>query len=218
MKYRFTVPLEEPRGKSYMKSYHVCFSRKLARKISALGQLQFDNLLCLEMDHRVLWYCERPLKQKYHVDGRGITVCPSVYVVYADGTDAFQLVISKPDESKAVDEFSLWGVSANEHIEILGHKDIYKGPFWMRNISYLLGKARRVHGIDAGADDAFLRYLSIKGPMTIGQLITAGRITSSSGFDYLADLYFRGAISFTGIEDKQISYKTEVHCNGEQKN
>ena len=124
MKYRFTVPLEEPRGKSYMKSYHVCFSRKLARKISALGQLQFDNLLCLEMDHRVLWYCERPLKQKYHVDGRGITVCPSVYVVYADGTDAFQLVISKPDESKAVDEFSLWGVSANEHIEILGHKDV----------------------------------------------------------------------------------------------
>ena len=217
MKYRFTVPLEEPRSKSYMKSYHVCFSRKLARKVSALGQLQFDNLLCLEMDHRVLWYCERPMMQTYHVNGKSIVVSPSVYVVYRDGTDAFQLVISKPDESGTAEEFSLWGISSNEKVEILGRKDIYHGAFWIRNMTYLFGKAKRICSVDAGADDAFIRYLSIKGPLTIGQLITAGRITAYSGYDYLADLYYRGFISFTGIEERQISYKTEVFCIGKQK-
>ena len=217
MKYRFTVPLEEPRSKSYMESYHVCYSSKLARRISTLGKLKFDNLMCLEMDATVVWYCERPLAESFYVNGKTMEVRPSVYVLYADGTEAFQLVTSCSDESGVVDAFTLWGVSKNVNIEFRGYKEIYKGPFWIRNTAYLFGKARRIRSIDCGADDAFLRYLAIKGTMTIGQLLDAGRLSEPNGTDYIADLYYRGLVCLSNLTDKQSSNKTEVYCSGSKK-
>lgn len=212
VKYRFSVPLEEPRSKSYMKSYHVCYSRKLGRNISALGKLQFDNLLCLEMDANIKWYCERPLSEKLHVNGKTFSVEPSVYVVYADGTETFQLVTSGENESSVTESFNLWCVSRNENAEIKGYSEIYPGPLWMRNISYLAGRARRIRGSDKGADDAFIRYLSLNGAMTIGQLMAAGRLSEPYGSDYIADLYYKGLIHIKDMESRQISYSTEVEC------
>lgn len=214
MKYRYTVPLEEPRSKSYIESYHACYSRKLARNITALGKLRFDNLICLEMNPEVIWYCERPLSDKVHVNGRTTEILPSVYVVYSNGTEVFQLVSTNDDQSSYKDDFLLWGVSRNEKIELRGYGEIYKGPFFMRNISYLFGRSRRIVCTDAGADDAFLRYLSINGAMSIARLFDTGRLSESQGIDYLADLYYRGLICLSNVEDRQISYKTEVSCNG----
>ncbi len=217
MKYSFTVPLEEPRSKSYIESYHVSYSRKLNRKITTLGRLKFDNLMCLEMDHEVIWYCERPLSEPLYVNGQTLNIKPSVYVVYADGTEAFQLVTTGSAESGMVDAFNLWGVSKNVNIELRGYREVYKGLFWMRNISYLFAKARRIKTRDPGADDAFLRYLSINGTMTLGSLFDAGRLSEPNGIDYIADLYYRGLICLNNLTDKQISYKTEVYCNGKKK-
>lgn len=211
MKYRFSVPLEEPRSKSYMHSYHVCYSRKLGRNISALGKLQFDSLLCLEMDANIRWYCERPLTEKVHVNGTTFTVKPSVYVVLADGTEKFLLVTTSEDSS-TTDNFNLWGVTRNEKIEIIGHKDVYIGQYWMRNISYLAGRSRRIKTCDRGADDAFTRYLSTNGAMSIGQLVDAGRLSEPNANDYIAYLYFKGLINIHDIKERQISYRTEVEC------
>ncbi|WP_408072356.1 hypothetical protein [Butyrivibrio sp. JL13D10] len=212
MKYRFSAPLEEPRSKSYMKSYHVCYSRKLGRNITALGQFQFDNLLCLEMDPKVIWYCERPMEDILHINGKSIKVEPSVYVVYSGGQESFQLVTSGDTDNSVIADFNLWGVCKNEQIEIRRTRDIYAGVFFMRNIYFLAARARRVRTIDKGADDAFVRYLSMNGTMTIGQLITSGRLTEPNGCDYIADLYYRGLIRIHDMEEKQISYKTEVDC------
>ena len=53
-------------------------------------------------------------------------------------------------------------------------------------------------------------YLRENGNFTIGQLYTCGIITTKNGLNLLADMYYRGEITFGDIDNNQISNKTEV--------
>ena len=176
-----------------------------------LGSFSLIVFCVLRWMRNIRCYCERPLAEKVHVNGTTFTVKPSVYVVLADGTEMFLLVTTSEDSS-TTDNFNLWGVTRNEKIEIIGHKDVYIGQYWMRNISYLAGRSRRIKTCDRGADDAFTRYLSTNGAMSIGQLVDAGRLSEPNANDYIAYLYFKGLINIHDIKERQISYRTEVEC------
>lgn len=90
------------------------------------------------------------------------------------------------------------------------NNNIEVGKHTVRNLMYLCAKARRNRISDNINDASFVQFLKENGSMTIGQLITSGRIKTRTGLDYLADQYYRGIIDFADIDGNPITNKTEV--------
>lgn len=212
MNYRFTEPLEKERSSSYGSNYYVCRSRKLSRRVTAFGMLTFDNMMILETDAHVRWYCERPMQTDFFLDGEQRRICPDFYVAYEDGTDEFQWVRSKSDSVTDGLEMltSSWGRQSGEHIRVVTEADIYKGPFYMRNLYLIAARARRCARSDKTSDRVFLEFLRDSKAVTVGKLMKEGYLSREKGFAYISDLYFRGLIDIRDIQTMPLSYKTEV--------
>lgn len=213
MKYRFSQPIEKSRASSYGSNYYTFNSRKLGRNVSAFSNLEYDSFISLEMNYQVEWYCERPLKEDFYVDGHKYQFIPNVYVKMRDGSDYFQIIRSDQKNLENEDKSNLWASQRNEKLIFITASDIYKGAFLSRNLSYLASCSRHYQTIDKGADANILRYIQANGFVSLGQLINVGIITPK-GIPYIGDLYFRGLIKFVDIAERTISYQTEVTIGG----
>lgn len=91
------------------------------------------------------------------------------------------------------------------------------GEYTIRNLEWLAAKARRYFYSNDIARRIIRTYLEENGGMTIGQLYTCGNLTKENGLNLLADMFYRGEISFSNFDSEQISNKTEVLHNGIEK-
>ena len=60
MNYKFTTPIKMPRGTHYGSNYWMFESKKIHRCVTAYSNLEYENLLTLEMNPEVEYYCEQP--------------------------------------------------------------------------------------------------------------------------------------------------------------
>lgn len=224
MDYLYSTPIKMPRGAHYGSNYWVFRSRKLGRRVTAFSNLEYENLISLEMDHNVVHYCEQPCEQVVNLDGERHKTVFDVYVVYKDGTEEFQEVkyteeLESDDKRgersrRQIEIQKHWCLQNNYKYTVRTDKEIEPGPYAIRNLSVLCAKARRRSHDDAISANSFIQYLSERGCLTIGQLYSSGRITSMRGLDYLADLFYRGIIQFKDIYNEPISNTTEVSLYG----
>ena len=224
MDYLFKTPIDMPRGTHYGNNYWMFHSRKVGRRVTAFSNLEYANLLKLEMNPEVEYYCEQPCKQVVNIDGKKYDTVFDVYIVYKDGREEFQEVKYEEELESDTDQ----GKRSRKQIEIQKHwclqngypykvvtdKDIYIGKYTLRNLTNFASKARRYMKANKKADNSMIMLLTDKNKVTIGQLISMGRISETNGFDYLADLYFRGVITINDFDNEPISYATEVMLNG----
>lgn len=226
MEYLYTEPLNMERSKHYCSNYWQFRSRKLGRRVTAFSNLEYWNLLCLEMDPELAHYCEQPCEQTVNIDGERHKTVFDVYVVYRDGREEFQEVkyrqeLDAQDEKgersrRQVDVQRHWCAQNGYAHAVRTDAEILRGPYTARNLSLLCAKARR-RASAAGAapdDGAVARLLSERGRMTIGQLYGSGRITEAGGLDYIADLVYRGVARVADINGAPISNTTEVKLYG----
>ena len=82
MDYLYNNPIKISRGTHYGNNYWVFQSRKLGRRVTAFSNLEYANLLSLEMNPEVVHDCEQPCKQSVLVDGKHRETVFDVYVVY----------------------------------------------------------------------------------------------------------------------------------------
>ena len=219
-KYRYTEPIKMPRGAHYGSSYLVLPSKKIGRNVTAFSNLEFENLLTLEMDHKVEYYCEQPLRVETHIGGKKRETTFDVWVMYADGKNELQEVKYEEElnsqttngercrEQVAIQK--MWCLQNEYEYCLRTDRDIELGPFWIRNLSYLAAKARRFQIPDKDAERIIVHYLQNIDRSTIGLLDSSGRFERFRTMDYLAYLYYKGVIDFVGIADNILSFKTEV--------
>lgn len=177
--------------------------------------LTFDNMMILETDAHVRWYCERPMQTDFFLDGEQRRICPDFYVAYEDGTDEFQWVRSKSDSLTDGLEMltSSWGRQSGEHIRVVTEADIHKGPFYMRNLYLIAARSRRCDRSEKASDRMFLEFLRDSKAVAVGKLMKEGYLSREKGFTYISDLYFRGLIDIRDIHTMPLSYKTEVSAH-----
>lgn len=72
MKYKFSEPLEMPRATHYGSNYWMFESRKLHRRVTAYSNLEYENLLILEMSHHIEFFCEQPYKATVFIGDKEI--------------------------------------------------------------------------------------------------------------------------------------------------
>ncbi len=222
MSYLYETPIKMPRGTHYGNNYWLFQSRKVSRRVTAFSNLEYENLISLEMDPNVVFYCEQPCEQTVIIDGEKHKTIFDVYVVYRDGSEVFQEIkyaeeiTSENNERprKQINIQQYWCKQHNYSYELRTDKEIEVGKYTIRNLCFLCSKARRNVSTEVINDQAFLAYLKSHGQPTIGQLYVNGLITTHAGLDYLADLYYRGKIEFSDIHKEPITNATGVKIYG----
>ena len=91
--YRFEHPLKMPRGRAYGSDYYIMPSVKRGDNVEAFSNLEYANLIRLEMDPNVEYYCPQPCRCKVtDEDGKTRTVVFDTWVLYRDGHEELQEV------------------------------------------------------------------------------------------------------------------------------
>ncbi len=214
--YRYETPVFRQRSSRYGSNYWVFMSRKLRRRVAVFSNLEYENILTLEMDPEVEWYCEYPLETTVYVGGTEEKVLFDVWVRYVDGQELFQGVTysSKEGERKKIALQAKWCIQNDVNYEYRNEKNIHKGPFHIRNLSLLASRARRFSVSSVNADQMTVKFLADTGRATVSLLEECGVFGTGKTLDYLADLYYRGIISFRNISDECMSGNMEVVYRG----
>lgn len=217
-------PVKMPRGTHYGSNYYEFLSRKQNRIVTAYSSLEYWNQICLEMNYKVDKYCEQPLKTEVFFDGCRHETVFDVWVKYTDGTVEFQEVKMSEEiedgdnyderSSKQIVLQKAWCEQNGVNYRVRTDKDIVLGTHYIRNLLYLYPKVLRIDSLDSTAERYILKYISERGLITAGQLVNGGIISSKTGIDLLAYLYYKGKISFVNLFNEPFSFATEVKING----
>ena len=218
--YRYTTPVKMQRSTHYGNNYYVIPSRKIGRNVTAFSYLEYCNIITLEMNSKVAYYCEQPCTVDVYVNGKKFQTTFDVYVVYTDGQEEMQEIKYNSElnadnekgerDREQVERQKLWCLQNDISYFVRTDNIIMPGDFTIRNMAWLAAKARRYAQTNDIARKIIIAYLKENGGMTIGQLYTSGNLTHKNGLDLLADMYYRGEISIGNIDSEQISNKTEV--------
>ena len=219
-KYRYTTPVKMQRSTHYGNNYYIIPSRKLGRNVTAFSYLEYCNILTLEMDATIEYYCEQPITTTICVDGITSTTTFDVYVYYTDGREEMQeikyfdeLHSNSPKGERdrlQIKKQELWCRQNGFNYSVRTDRIISPGDFTIRNLEWIAAKARRYCQPNGLARKIILTYIKEHAHITIGQLYTSGNLTPQKGLDLLADMFYKGEISFGNFDSEQISNKTEV--------
>ena len=223
-KYRYTTPISMPRGTHYGNNYHIMPSRKLGRNVCAYSNLEYENLLCLEMNPEVEFYCEQPAEVSVMIEGEAHKTTFDVYVYYRNGNEEMQEVKYYDElhsdsekglrDQRQIKAQKIWCESNQIDHLIQTDREIEKGEFTIRNIAWLAAKARRICATNKEVVKFICNYLAKHDFVTIGMLYEAGMLKRSNGLDVLADLAYHGKIRFTNLDSEVISNASEVTLYG----
>ncbi len=222
-KYRYTKPVPMPRGTHYGNNYYVFHSRKVGRRVCTFSNLEYDNLITLEMDPEVEYYCERPLKiNGKDADGSTYETVFDVWVLYTNGIEEFQEVKYESDikntgpesrVSRQIRHQEQWCTHNNFHHRIRTDKDIYQGQYYLTNLKTMVAKVRR-YRIDSDTQkrkEKEIMKLLEGGYLTVDKIAGAGIIHPSLVPVFLSMMFYKGMIRFSNIYDAVINGKTEVY-------
>lgn len=210
--YRYKNPIERARSSAYGNNYWIFQSRKVHRRVAVFSNLEYENILTLEMDPEVEWYCEYPLETTVYVGGKEEKVLFDVWVKYTDGHEVFQGVAYTTAEEthKTIAMQAKWCIQNGLEYEFRNEKVIHKGRYFIRNLNVLAARARRFRLSSVNADQMIRGFLHEKKRITIEELAGSGWFESERTIDYLADLYYRGIINLHNIPSECINGKMEV--------
>ncbi len=214
--YRYEKPIERPRSSKFGSNYWIFYSRKVRRRVAVFSNLEYENVLTLEMDPDVEWYCEYPLETTVFVGGKEEKILFDVWVKNVDGSELFQGV-SYRDSSNSHKKIAMqakWCIQNGLEFEFRNEKNIHKGPYFIRNLSVLSSRARRFRTPSLNADQMLIGFLSEIKRSSLSELETSGKFEDGRTLDYLADLFYRGIINFKNISSECLSGNMEVIYNG----
>ena len=131
--HRYEEPMEMPRGTHYGSNYWIMYSEKRHRTVKAYSGLEHENLLTLEMNPDVEYYCEQPLCAELYIDGKKSNAIFDVWVLYGDGREEYQTVRYTSDLEKSSNQLNTqiaWCQQNSFTHVIRTEKDIEKGKFF----------------------------------------------------------------------------------------
>lgn len=220
----FREPIQMPRGKKYGANYWTFHSIKNNRHYEAYSNLEFENMVCLEMDPEVERYTPQPLEVSVIIDGKLKNTVFDVWVRYKDGREEFQEVKYQEEldsdtpegerSRKQISAQKAWCLQNGMDYVVRTDKEIHKGQFYVRNLRFLFGRVKRMSLLEKNVENVLKEYLKKTCPTTVGYIDSTGRFENNRTFDYLAYFFYKGIITFSNIEDEFVSNKSEVIWNG----
>lgn len=220
MAYLYQIPIEMPRGTHYGSDFWITYSYKLKRKAHFYSMLEYVNFITLEMDSKVKYFCEQPLRieDKDTAAHKKISVF-DFWVQYTNSVHEFQEVKYSSEltgntdsairSQKQIDFQRNW-CSANGHnYKIVTEKDLYAGQFWIQNLELLhnhLLRYNKTHHIEIEE----LYKMLANNSLSINEIKTLEILPKNYEISILAHQFYLGNI-YMNIKDRPLDNYTEVH-------
>ena len=207
MAYRFMKPLEMPRGTHYGNNYWIFYSVKLGRRVTAFSNLEYENLITLEMNPEVEYYCEQPTKIILFDKDGDKTAIPDVWVLYKDGKEEFQevkyaesLLEGDPSYMRNMEQIERersWCENNGFDFVVKTYESIHKGEYYVRNLIFL-----RSHLNIRLLQKNMIKkaYGTIRFDSTIGSILNDEELEKTNAMDVLSCMFYKGLITFDEIE------------------
>lgn len=207
-----------PRGSHYGSDYWIAYSYKLKRKVHFYSMLEYANFIILEMDSKVEYFCEQPLRI---TDKTSLSKRSSVFdfwVQYIDGLNEFQEVkysselISSSESalrSKNQIEFQKnWCIANGYNYKVVTDENIYNGQFCFQNLKLLQSHLLRYNYSDKSSICSFYKILTER-PLSYGEIKSINLFPKNHELSILAYQYFLGNIEIN-LKDRPLDNYTEV--------
>ena len=213
------------RGTHYGNNYYIFKSRKVGRIVTAFSNLEYDNLITLEMDHKVEYFCEQPCKVSFMEEGIKEETVFDVWVFYRDGREEYQEVKynseinnHNPDsrDNKQIKLQKKWCDYNNQNYVVRTEKELHRGQYYMMNLEYMASKVRRYSipiEIQVKKEHELIKMIK-DNYLTVGDISSSGFLPLGREPEFLSMMYYKGLICFSNMEDTIINTKTEVYLNG----
>ena len=217
--YQFMKPVNMPRSTHFGNNYWLFYSKKINRVVRAFSNLEYENLITLEMNPDVTYFCEQPYRAEIFENAKRYQTVFDVWVLYKDHRQEFQEVKYSDDietnkkTKRQIGIQKTWCAANDYPYTIRTEKEIQKGHYYIHNLTFLAAKVRRLSDIDLEAIRQVKSALSYCN-LTIREIVNMRLLPEGQWMDYLAYMLYKGFIRMLDIDKKVINYDMEV-INGE---
>lgn len=226
--YRYTTPIDMKRATHYGNNYWIFFSEKLGRTVKAFSNLEFYNLITLEMNSNVEYYCEQPCRFAETITTdigslKNKECIPDVYVYYRDGLEEIQEVkysseiksdskngLRDREQIKAEEQ---WCARTGLHFKLRTERVIIDGKFFIQNLMILSRRVLQAHGhVNFRIRCKVMTVLTKNPHATVQTLIDAGCFSDGDPMTVLAVMYYDGRIDLL-MKNHPLDLDVEVKLN-----
>ena len=223
--YRFAEPVPMNRGTHFGNNYYLIPSIKLGRTVKAFSNLEYYNILRLEMDPTVEYYCEQCTKAVlFNEHGQKIRkVVPDVYVVYTDGIEEIEEVKYsndlKGDRSRnvrareQVAAEKLWAAQCGMAFLLCTEENVIPHSCTIQNYDFIHQRLRRMTDWIPNEDicrEIIHHLIVAKSPLSVRKLCDVVHFECGMCWDYLAYMHYKGNVILPIDNDKPLNMKSEV--------
>lgn len=245
MEMRYSVPKAMPRGTHYGNNYWLVPSAKMNRYVTAFSNLEYFNIMMLEMDATVEGYCEQPCElempelepnegirnrqktENSKDDDKTRHVIPDMYVLYKDGLEEMQEVkymseINSNDEKgersrRQINLEKQWCLQHGLRFALRTDEILAPNKYLISNMAFMQARVYR-EGTYLKTD--VLRRLRIvfdtdRKKVTVQDLRGILGISPVECWNVVANLYYHGYLTLN--MNGLLDQYTEVHLLGDKK-
>lgn len=214
-KYRFTEPLELPRATHFGNNYWIFRSRKLGRRVTAFSNLEYENLISLEMNPEVEFYCEQPVMISIPDEGNAV---PDVWVLYKDGREELQevkysenLMPDSPDVERnmvQINREKKWAEANGFSFCVRTEKEIHKGKQFIHNLVFLYGHLKK----NMPSEIKALKKVAeiIEPGMIVRDFFIYSKLSHAESVKMIGEMYYAGMIDLIQIEESPFRFEMEI--------
>lgn len=220
MEYVFENPIEMPRGSHYGSDYWIAYSYKLKRIAHLYSILEYANFITLEMNYKVKYFCEQPVKIEdiNNSIGKKSSVL-DFWVQYINGSCEFQEIKYSTDlvgtsessirSQKQVEFQRNWCLNNNYNYSIVTEKDLYTGQFIIQNLELLHSHLLNYNQMATNLPENLIKILCDHN-LTISEIQSLQILPEKYELSILAHQYYKGNIDIVNLKDRPLDQYSEV--------
>lgn len=153
----------------------IIFSVRLLRLVSLYSDLEYDHWVTVEANHRIVSYCEQPLRIRAKTADGFVTTVFDMWLLFASGKEVFREVkySAQLTEARVVRQINAQRtyctIEAGNH-EVFDEHRIRRNPGYLRSWKFILRVLAATHKTNLVPMSEQISHLLRNGPMTLREL------------------------------------------------
>ena len=168
-------PIWQLAASRFGNSRWIVFSLRLMRLVILYSDLKYDHWVTVEANHRIISYCEQPLRIRTKTADGFVTTVFDMWLLFASGKEVFREVKynAQLTEARVVRQLlaqrTYCAIESGNH-EVFDEHRIRRNPVYLRSWKFMLRVLAATHKTNLVPICERVSHLLSNGPMTLHEL------------------------------------------------